>query len=572
MSLLLLMLALAAQDSLQLGRQALAAGRLEEAETHLRAALSANAPRVFEVYYALGRLYLQKRDYAGARQAFEECLARAPRFAPALVGSARAALVLGDLEAGVAELKSAAGLPEAPPEAALLASDADLYSSRGAGASGEPVKDLSNAREYLRLGAFLLARDDKKAALRAFRVSSAIDDLNPIAYLFLKDLGEELPPPYPELPADFSRARERADAALASSILSRRSAFVPARLLLIDRHLGAKRPVEALVEYEKLIFELPPISGLYSLAARLAFSAEVYEVAECYASHALEHESGDTTLAFLLAEAQLAAGKAEKSIATCERTIASGGGTAPLYFTLGNALHGRMEIAASIAALRKAVELDPQAAENIASFALSSLTTEDYQNLRALLEAHVETHSDNVNTLYSLGVMSLREGDLERARGYLERVRELAPRNAQAYYNLALLYQRSGDDASAEEAMGRFREIKAGEEALWKEGHRRSNLRIRAEKAGLEERIEILTGLVKVPSQDAPGDFVLLGEALLSAGRLAEAREAFEKGRTQTARDAAALDGLGRVEAALGNQERARALSEASALLKRSCP
>jgi tetratricopeptide (TPR) repeat protein len=100
------LLLLLSQDPLQLGRQALAAGRLDEAETHLQAALAANPPRVFEVHYALGRLYLQKRDYARARESFEACVARAPRFSPAYVGRARAALFLGDIEGGLGERAS----------------------------------------------------------------------------------------------------------------------------------------------------------------------------------------------------------------------------------------------------------------------------------------------------------------------------------------------------------------------------------------------------------------------------------------------------------------------------------
>jgi tetratricopeptide (TPR) repeat protein len=569
---LLLALSFTGQDSLQLGRQALAAGRLDEAEAHLQAALAANPPRIFEVHYALGRLYLQKRDYAAARQAFDQCLARAPRFAPALVGRARAALFLEDLEAGLADLKSAKSLPDAPAEASLLESDAELYLSRGAAASAEPVQDLSNAREYLRLGASLLARGERESALRAFRVASAIDDLNPISYFFLKDLEEAQPPPYPELSSEFALAREAGDFQSAAAILSRRPAFVAARLLLIDAHLTARRSVEALVEYEKLIAVLPPIPELYARAARLAFSATAYELSECYAARTLALKPGDPALSFLLAEAQLAGGKAERAIETCEEAIASGAAEARHYFTLGNALHGRMEMGASIAALRKAVELDPQAAENIASFALSSLTAEDYWSLRSLLEAHVESHRDNVNTLYSLGVMSLREGELDRAEGYFERVRELAPKNAQAYYNLALLHQRAGREDRAREAMARFREIKAEEEALWQAGHRRSNLRLRAEKAELEEKIEILAELVKLRTEDTPGDFVLLGEALFSAGRLEDARDAFQKARTQTAQDAASLEGLSRVEAALGNLDRSNAYAEAAALLTRRCP
>jgi hypothetical protein len=54
-------------------------------------------------------------------------------------------------------------------------------------------------------------------------------------------------------------------------------------------------------------------------------------------------------------------------------------------------------------------------------------------------------------------------------------------------------------------------------------------------------------------------------------GVIEEARQAFESSRTQTARDAAALDGLSRVAAALGDSEKSAAYGEAAALLKRQC-
>ncbi len=583
MVVLLLSLALLTQDPLQLGRQALAAGRLDEAEAHLQAAIAANPPRVFEVHYAIGRLYLQKRDYPRARESFDACLARAPRFSPAYVGRARAALFLEDVDAGLADLKAATGFPDAPAEAELLGSDVELYLSRGAKASTAPLEDLSSAREYLRLGASLLARGQTDDALRSLRIASAVDDQNPISFLFLKERGEEPEPPYPELIAEFLVARQAFDAgdfdkasSTAEAIVKRRKLFVPARLLLLEAASARKRLVDALVQYDELESQLPPLFEIHARAARLALEAEAYELAECNASQALEIEPLDPTLLFLLAQAQLEAGQAKEAIATCERAIASGVATAPIYFTLGNALHGRMEIASSIAALQKAVELDPQAAEDIASFALSSLTTEDYRSLRSLLEAHVESHRDNVNTLYSLGVMSLREGELDKARDYLERVRELAPKDVQAYYNLALLHQRAGREDLARAAMARFQELKAEGDALWQEGHRLSDVRIRGENSAargeLEEAIAAFSELVKTRTEETPGDYVRLGEALLAAGRLEEARQAFESSRTQTARDAAALEGLSRVTAALGDSEKSAAYGAAAARLARRCP
>ncbi len=579
MASVLLWLALFVQDPRELGRQALSEGRLDEAETHFQAALASNPPRVFEIHYALGRLYLQKREYARAREAFAACLSRAPRFSPALVGRARASLFLEDVEAAVADLTAAGSFPDAPAEAELLANDLELYLSRGADASPGSIQDLASAREYLRVGAVLLSGGETDAGLRSFRVASAIDDQNPIAFLFSKEIGEAPPPLYPTLPAEFRLAREafeRSDLAGAAAalerILERRPSFVPARLLLLETLEGGERSVDALVQYETLAEELPPVFELHARAGRLALRAQAHGLAECHALRALELKPQEPTMLFLLAESQLGAGHAAEAIATCERAIASGAATAPIYFTLGNALHGRMEIASSIAALRKAVELDPQAAEDIASFALSSLTTEEYRSLRSLLEAHVEEHPRNVNTLYGLGVMSLREGELEKARQYLERVREIAPKDVQAHYNLALLHQRAGREDLARESMARFQELRAEEDALWREGHRLSNLRIRAGNAGLEERIEILTELVKSPSEETSADYVLLGEALLAATRLEEARDAFERARSQTARDARALEGLSRVEAALGDDEKSLVYAEAAALLKRRCP
>ncbi|MGH9333259.1 MAG: tetratricopeptide repeat protein, partial [Vicinamibacteria bacterium] len=348
----LLAFLLAIQDPLQLGRQALAIGKLDEAEAHLEAALAGNPPRVFEVHYALGRLHLMKRDYPRALESFDACLARAPRFAPALVNRARASFFLGDLERGLADLGAAQALPEPPPEAAALETDVETY--RGPREIPE-TQDLSSARDYLHRGAYYLSRGETEKALRALRVAQSIDDQNPISFLLLKKLGEAPPPFYPELSSDFALAREayqRGDfdraSAGARSILERRPLFVPARLMLLEAAEREKRFVDALVEYEKLLLELPETAELYARSARIAYTAEAYELAECHAARALELDPDDAALFFLLAEAELGAGKAEEAIATCERAIESGIVTAPIYFTLGNALHTRMEIAASI--------------------------------------------------------------------------------------------------------------------------------------------------------------------------------------------------------------------------------
>lgn len=583
---LVLIFALLAQDPLQLGRQALAAGRLDEAESHLKSALAANPPRVFQVYFALGRVYLQKRDWVRAKEAFTQCLARAPRFGPALVGRARASLFLEEIDSGLSDLKAAQAVPDPPPEAAVLERELALFLSRGIPASEDELKqtlsqDLGSPDGYLALGAYYFGNGETEKAIQAFGIAQAIDDQNPVLYLFLKGYAEP-PAPYPELRYDFQTARatlEKGDGEAASAgarkILGRRPLFVPARLLLIHIAETANRPLDALIEYGQLIERLPELAAVRIQVARLAYRVGAYELAECNALRALDSQPGDAALYYLLANAQLSAGKAEKALETCQRAIARGFATAPTYFTLGEAQHARMEIGESIAALQKAVELDPQAAENIAAFALSSLTTEQYASLRKLLETHVQSHPDNINTLYSLGVMYLRDGDSDKAKAYFERVRALAPKQAQAYYNLALLYQREDRAALAQDALARFRELKEEEERQWLEGHRAHDERLRGKDAlargDFGTAVEIFTELAGRRAHEV-ADLVSLGESLLGAGHAAEARDAFDGALKQAPYQPDALAGMANALESLGEKEPVQRLRAAASFLKRPCP
>lgn len=582
---LLLLLALAAQSSdlLQLGRQALAEGRLDEAESHLKSALAANLPGVFQVYFALGRVYLQKRDFVAAREAFTQSVARAPRFGPALLGRARASLFLENVDSGLADLKAAQAVPDPPPEANILEKQLTLFASPTSALSESEatqplVEDLASADAYLALGAHYLAKGEDAKAVQALRIAQAMDDQNPVTFLFLKGRSEP-PPPYPVLYFDFQTARaafEKGDddaaAATARRILEQRPLFVPGRLLLIHIAETRRQDLDALVGYHDLIERLPEVpAALRIQVARLAYRLGAYELAEC---SALAAEPGDADLFYLLASAQLHAGKAEKAIETCRRAIDRGLSTAPIYFALGEAHHARMQIGESIAALQKAIELDPQAAENIAAFALSSLTTEQYASLRKVLEAHVQSHPDNINTLYSLGVTYLRDGETEKARGYFERVRALAPRQAQVYYNLALICQRQRRQDEAGQALERFRELKEEEEKEWLEGRRIHDERLKGKDA-LARRdflsaVEVFTRLADMRAHEA-GDLVGLGQGLLGAGRPAEAREAFDKALKEAPYQPDALGEIAGALDSLGQKEEAERYRASAALLKESC-
>jgi tetratricopeptide (TPR) repeat protein len=577
-------------DPLQLGRQAFFEGRLDEAQSRFEDALAQGVPRVFEVYFSLGRVYLQKRDFTAAKEAFDHSLARAPRFGPALVGRARASLFLGEIEAALGDLKSAQAVPDPPAEAQVLERQLSFYQSRGEPAPEEELlrvlgQELGNADAYLALGVRYRMRAEKDKAVQSLRVAQAIDDENPVSYLLLRELQADpsLPEPYPELGYEFQVARaavanndEVAAMSRARTILAKRPRFVPARLLLI--HVAESRgdSLETLLSYKDLADLLPEVPALVTEIARIAERAGAYGLAECAARRALAAAPPDRPGAYLLlANAQLSGEKADRAIETCERAIDEGLGTAPIYFTLGEARHQRMELSESIAAFEKAVELDPKAAESIAAFALSSLTTEQYASLRKLLSTYVQSHKESINTLYSLGVMYARDGATREALDYFLRANALAPGQAQIQYNLALVYRQEGMLDEARAAMDRFRALKEDEDKAWLEGRRIDDERLRGREAlgakDFGKAIEIFGELAAAPRHEA-SDFVGLGEGLVGTGRPDDAREAFQKALGEAPHLVEALAGLARALDVLGEKEEAERYRTAAELLGSSCP
>ena len=312
--------------------------------------------------------------------------------------------------------------------------------------------------------------------------------------------------------------------------------FAPARLFLIEVAKQSENQWEVLAAYREALEAAPSIPERPELEARMANVARsmgAHELAECAVQQAIDAKPDDGAFYHLLAVILQDAGRAEEALTACEKAIALGFHAAPVYVTLGDLYHDKMLLSESIDALGKAIELDPEAAESIASFALLTLTTEDYEALRELLEKHVQTHPDNVNTLYSLALMRLRKGGLDEAEKLFLHVGELVPRRAQVHYNLAMIYSRQGREENADLAMDRFRELKGLENEEWERQNairaRRSAAR---EAASPDQAIEIYSALAK-EGVAAVDDLIALGKLSLETERNDEAwiwfREALER-------------------------------------------
>jgi tetratricopeptide (TPR) repeat protein len=560
-----------------LGRIDLEAGSLDSARGHLEVATGGSFPRVFSAWYLLGRVRLLQREFENAVGAFDGALERAPAFAPALLDRARAQLFLGRTAEGLGDLEEARALDAPAPEVSLLLAQLLVYLERAAEAP--PVlesfleqadegwlrwrreadllllalgpaesaesrlaaalgADFSLANGYWALGLARLRAGRAELATTLFRAALAMDADNPVTLLLLRQLASdgaivELPPAMPDYQRQMgaayrARSEGRLDeaATIARRLVDERPFLVPAHRLLIEIAEQRGQLWPALAGYELLLGWLGAIPSLELGVARVAQSMDAHEAAACSAGRAVAADPEDAAAHYLLAAIQADLDDTEAALASYRRAVELGYEDVKVWLRLGELHFRRMEISESLAAYERAMAVDPEAAEAVRPFALSSLTVDQNAALRQVLERHVQAHPENAGTLYSLGVMSLNSGDVEKARIYLEHVAELEPDHRQVHYNLGQIYLRAGETERGRAEMARFRELKAAEDAEW-ERHNQAHFRRVEARAAMAAgdpetaiplyRQSIAEGVAEV------GDHLELAEALLQAERPAEA-------------------------------------------------
>ncbi len=587
---------------LQLGRLALEEGEWDEAREHLEIAALSKPRRPYLAWSLLGRVQLLQRDAEAARESFDRSFRLAPRFAPALVGRARASLLLGDLEGALDDLETAATLPATAHEASLLAAQVLICLDRFGDArnrleelalgderiaermllssitASEPKslkvelgRHLDLSAGYLALGVFYLRKGQADRAEPLLRIVLDMDDRQAIAALLLeKATGDpspvDVPESFPELATKMADALRYAEEGsseearrLAAEILARRSYYVPARLLWIRDAEERHDRWEAMRGYRQLLEWLPGLPLLLARRAQLAHAMGASVLAEESAREAIESLPEDGSLHHLLASIQADAGQSDAALESCRKAIDLGF-TANLaeasraYVTLGRLLLVKMQVSEAVAAYGKALELDPAAVEVLPSFSLAALTAEDFTALEALLTRYVESHPEDVSTLYGLGTMSLRKSDLKKAKEYFQELTRLDPDHSQACYNLGLIHLREGNEHDAQAAMERFRELKAREDEEFERHNRAHFLRLEAEEAVAGGRTAqatlILTGIV-ADGLGGVADFLAIGSAWLRAGDGAKAFAWYERVLEADPYDREALLGLAQAAEAL---------------------
>lgn len=538
---------------LMLGQIALEHGDIQQAQQHLEIAVASKPQRIQLAWHLLGKVYLFQKEYQKALDAFDQSLKESPDFKPAFLERARAKIFLNQIDSAVEDLQK---INE--PESELLLGEVLLYSGKTEEARGhfqnslekEPAAKLFVEPEKnirILLGENLGSADAYLAAAirlkspSLFLVAYNIDDQNPVTRLFLQKSGQQIPNfslPKPVVVQTVLSASNALDTdshlagELATKITNDRAMHIPALLIQVEAIEKRDNKWEAIAIYKQIMQALPDVPAILLRFALLARDIEANAAAECTIQKALSIKPDDGSLYYIQATILKQEEKVDEALAACQKAIELGFQEAPVYVTLGNLYYEKMEISRSIDAFQTAIEKDPGSAENIASFALSALTTSDSAKLTQILEKHVETHPENINTLYSLGALYLNENQFDKAKDYFLKLTKVAPNNSQVYYNLSLLYTREGNEPEAKKTLERFEELKTAERKEFLHQNQMYRLRIEAAEAkkndDINKAIDLYSEVVKQGSEEK-NDLLALGELNLTAGKFKEASTAFEK-------------------------------------------
>lgn len=174
-------------------------------------------------------------------------------------------------------------------------------------------------------------------------------------------------------------------------------------------------------------------------------------------------ESGEPAGALAAAQALHRRELYKDSIPILESAVAKQPDSAIAYFMLGAAFERAGRRDRAVAALRKALEIEPDfhAALNYLGYTLAE-TGENLDEALSLAQRAVALDPDNGSYVDSLGWAYYQLGRHEQARGYLERATRLEPADATLQEHLGDVYVALGQNDRAREAYRRALEL--GEE------------------------------------------------------------------------------------------------------------
>jgi tetratricopeptide (TPR) repeat protein len=394
------------EEALALGRDALAAGRLREAEAAFRRLLETRPDA--EVRKQLGDVLAKQGKLEEAAERYREALADNPSFAEAHNNLGNVLKGLGDAPAAAEQYRRALALKPSLAEAhnnlgVLLAEDgkpdeaADHF-RKAIAANPEHAQAERN------LAKLLAGRGDFREAIAHYEraLSCAPDEPD-----LLVDLGEAL-------------------------------------------NLGGKTD-EAVARYREAITLKPGLARAHLALGRVLKRQDDLESAIVHFRQAVEIAPTNPKAHNALGSALMAQGALADGLIHFRRAIELDPRYPKAHLNLGNAFERRGEFKEAAAHLRKAIELDPDYAEahnNLGNVLLKQWKPEPAAAaFRKAIELKPSTAAAHCNLASALQ----DQGRYEEAVEYCKKALDLNPDLAAAHTNLGWIYQIMGriDDAKA---------------------------------------------------------------------------------------------------------------------------
>ncbi|MGW8181860.1 MAG: tetratricopeptide repeat protein, partial [bacterium] len=127
-----------------------------------------------------------------------------------------------------------------------------------------------------------------------------------------------------------------------------------------------------------------------------------------------------------------------------------------IYVRMAN-LYGRQRrYGESVAALEKAVELEPSDVETQNRLATAYLLGDRFEDAERILKGIMVLDDQDAQAHNSLGWLALKRGDTEQAGVHLRKALESDPDFLEAYVNVGMMYKGLGDFLRAKKAFRTF--------------------------------------------------------------------------------------------------------------------
>ncbi|WP_395702990.1 XrtA/PEP-CTERM system TPR-repeat protein PrsT [Aquabacterium sp.] len=422
-----------------------------------------------ELQTTLATAYALQGAAEDARAAVDKALGISPRYAPAVVMSARLKASAGDLDGALAVLDEL--LARVPDNTDALQFKGDLLWQGKNDRNGAieqyrkavaARKDLAEAHGSL-ITLLLLNRDIDGAARQLDELKKLKPNHPQTRYLEAQvafargdyKQARELLQPVLQAAPNNVRTLQLAGAAelqvgslqQAEVLLGRAVQLAPnaseARRLLADTYLRSRQPEKTLSTLKPLLDSPTPSPAVLALAAQAQLLAGDNKAAEALFAKAAKLKPDDKRLSAAVALSQLNHGNADASLAELQRIAASDGGRA-VDLALISARMQRREFDAALKAIDALEKKQPDSPVAANLRGRVYLVKQDFKAARAAFEQAQSRDPKFLPAAAGLAAIDMLEKQPEAAQGRFQAILKLDPKNTNALLALAEVKGRTG--------------------------------------------------------------------------------------------------------------------------------